>query len=58
LALEAPVAHFTKSVEEDRSSKRVAALSFIKTGICSSPEIDVFKPIQGEKRPLDTPNFA
>jgi hypothetical protein len=58
LALEAPVAHFTKSVEEDRPSKRVTCLTFVKTGICASPEIDVLKPIQGKKRPLDAPNLA
>ena len=58
MTLEAPVADFPQSVEEDRPSKRVAGLTLIKTGICASPEIDVFRPVQGEKRPLDAPNFA
>ncbi len=58
MTLEAPVADFAQSVEEDRPSKRVACLTLVKTGVRASPEIDVFKPIQGEKRPLDAANFA
>jgi hypothetical protein len=41
LTLEAPVADFTQSVEEDRPSKRVACLPLVKTGVRASPEIDV-----------------
>jgi hypothetical protein len=46
LVLEAPVAQFTKPIEEQRASECVTSFAFVQAGMGASPQIEIADPVE------------
>ena len=45
----APVAQFTKPIEEQRASECVTSFAFVQAGMGASPQIEIADPVEREQ---------